>query len=220
MSCDPCQDCETILFEPTVTLKFINQDSIQLIQDSLGVIGRLDSSLAATLDSLEVLRDSLMIIEDSIANGGSLTQEKANLEMSIAGNLIDSSLFATRLLGSDSIIPLFNQTISTINSGLLQVDNIALLGTGNDLTFDDVDSATIWSIPLSYEKAFTRYEVTIDGTTEIIEFDYDIYEEVDIRRNVLIRAENIRVVNQPYDSVINNCEETCIDGEASFTFYF
>ncbi len=61
--------------------------------------------------------------------------------------------------------------------------------------------------------------MTIAGIARTIEFSYDNIQEVDEERNVLIRAENIQVVSTTFDS-FDNCEENCVDGEASFTFYF
>lgn len=219
VSCDPCDDCETVSFEPTVSLIFINQDSIQHINDSLSVIAFNDSVINANIDSLDILRDSLEIVLDSIENGGSLNSQRMDLEQWIMDRQADSLLYAEKNLGTDTIVPILTQTRSTINSGLLRVDQIEILGTSYVNLFEDIDSATTWSIPLSYEGEFTQYEVTIAGVSEIIEFAYDNYQEVDQQRNVLIRARNIRVINEPYDSLIN-CEENCVDGEATFTFYF
>ncbi|MEP1032124.1 hypothetical protein [Ekhidna sp.] len=217
VACDPCDDCDSVAFEPTVSFIFINQDSINSIDDSLSVFAFNDSSFSANVDSLDILRDSLQSVNDSIANGGDLNSEQMNLEQWINERQTDSALFATINKDADSISGIFNATKTIINSGLLLVDQIEILGASSTLTYQD--SAIIWSIPLSYEGAFTQYEVTIAGEAEIIELAYDNFQEVGEQRNVLIRAENIRVVNEPYDSLIN-CEENCIDGEATFTFYF
>lgn len=217
VSCDPCDDCDSVSFEPTVTFIFINQDSISSIDSKLAEINQIDSSLTANVDSLTVLRDSLTIVNDSIANGGSLTTEKLNLEQWISDRQADSTIFAVQGEGNDSISDVLSTTKTTINSGLILVDQIDIPGSNSILTYED--SSTTWSIPLAFDGSFTEYEVTIAGVTETIELAYDNVQEVDEQRNVLIRAENIRVVNEPYDSLIN-CEENCIDGEATFTFYF
>lgn len=217
ISCDPCDDCTSVSFEPTISFVFINQDSISTIDDSLAVITRNDSSLTANIDSLDILRDSLKIVNDSIANGGSLSGEKMNLDQWIVLRQADSTFFAIKNEDGDSIATVLNTTKTSINSGLLLVDQIEILGTSSILTYED--SAATWSIPLSFDGTFTQYEVTIAGITETVELAYDNFQEVDESRNVLIRAENIRVINEPYDSLIN-CEANCVDGEATFTFYF
>ncbi|WP_436516731.1 hypothetical protein [Ekhidna sp. To15] len=217
VACDPCDDCDSISFEPTVSFTFINQDSISSIDDSLAIFAFNDSALSVNEDSLLVLRDSLNTVNESISNGGDFTTEKMNLEQWIAERQVDSTFFATKNKDADSLSTVFNAAKTTINSGLLLVDQIEILGANNLITY--TDSATTWNVPLSFDGSFTEYEVTIAGITETIELAYENIQEVDEQRNVLIRAENIRVVNTPYDSLIN-CEENCIDGEASFTFYF
>lgn len=221
VSCDPCEDCDTVSYEPTVSLVFINQDSIKHINDSLTVFALNDSSLSANIDSLDVLRDSLQIVKDSIANGGMLNDEKMNLEMWIAERQSDSSFYAALNEDADSLTTVFNQAKSTINSGLLQLDRIEILGTGTEFTYED--SATVWSIPLSYDEKFNQYEVTIEGISDIIELSYENYQELDEERNVIIRARNIQVLSftrNQLNEIESNCEETCLDGEATFTIYF
>lgn len=223
MSCDPCDDCDSVVFEPRITLVFINQDSLNSLNDSLAVFAFNDSALSANIDSLGILRDSLQIINDSIENGGNLDSQKMDVEEWISERQSDSTLFATKNQDADSLTTVFNSTKSTINSGLMQVNQIEIVGTTFIETYEDVDSATSWSIPLSYDKSFTEYEVSIANFTDIIELDYDIFQEVDNERNVLLRAENIRVVERDYqeiNSIETNCEENCIDGETVFTIYF
>ncbi len=217
IACDPCDDCDSITFEPTVSFVFINQDSINIIDDSLAAIVVIDSSFTANVDSLSILRDSLQIVNDSIMNGGSLASERMDLEQWISERQVDSIFFAELNEDGDSITSVLNDVKVTINSGLVLVESLEMPAINSTLTYED--SATTWTIPLSFDGSFFEYEVTIDGDTETIELAYDIFQEVDDQRNVLVRAENIRVINEPYDSLIN-CEENCIDGEATFTFYF
>ncbi|MEP0987276.1 hypothetical protein [Ekhidna sp.] len=217
ISCDPCDDCDSVSFEPTISLIFINQDSIQSIDDSLAIISFNDSSLAANIDSLSILRDSLETINDSIQNGGDLNSEKMALEDWIMSRQSDSLLFVIKNLGTDTITPILNQTKASINTGLLKVDQIEILGTSNVFSYED--SATTWSIPLSYNEDFNQYEITIAGVPRLIELSYSTFQELDQERNVLIRAKDIQVVTTTFDS-FDNCEENCVDGETIFTFYF
>ena len=217
IACDPCDDCDVVSFEPTVSFVFINQDSIAKIDDSLAIIVMIDSSFNANIDSLNILRDSLALVEEAIAGGSDLSAEKMNLEQWILDRQADSAFYAPLDEDGDSITLVLNTTKSTINSGRLYVEQIDILGANSILSFED--SAEVWSVPLAFDGTFSEYEVTINGITETIELAYDNFQEIDDQRNVLIRAENIRVVNEPYDSLIN-CEENCLDGETTFTFYF
>ena len=221
VSCDPCDDCDTVSFEPTISLIFINQDSIVHIDDSLAVFAFNDSIVSASTDSIEVLRDSLTLVIDSIANGGSLASEQADLEQKILVMQADSSFYATLNVDADSLTAVFTTTKSTISSGLIKLDSIEVLGTSSVFTYED--SAAVWSIPLSFDASFNQYEVTVAGTSDILEFSYENFQEVDQERRVLIRAKNIRLTSftqNQIDSVLTSCGETCNDDEATFTVYF
>lgn len=217
VSCDPCEDCSTITFEPTVQLIFINSDSLQAIDSTLVAIESIDSALSANIDSLLVLRDSLNSIIDSIANGGLLSQQQSIIESQISERRTDSTIFGTRYEELFPLISVLTQTKSTINSGLMLVSNIDIPEIGSSLTY--MDSSTFWNIPLSFNKDFTLYDITIDNEVYRIEFDYNNFTEVDQQRNVLIRAKDIKVINHSFDS-LKACDDNCIDGEATFTFYF
>ncbi len=190
MSCDPCDDCDSILFEPTVSFVFINQDSIENINDSLAVISFNDSRLSVSIDSLIILRDSLQTIQELIDNGENLDREKMAIEMFIHQQKTDSLLFADLNQGTDTIIPILNQAKSIINSGLILVNQIKVLGTS--FMTKNEDSATNWSIPLSFDQSFNRYEITINDLSEVIELEYHLFQEVDEQRTVLIRAACVR----------------------------
>lgn len=222
VSCDPCDDCDTVSFEPTVSLVFINQDSIENIDDSLAVFAFNDSALTVHVNALDTLRDRLEEVQIGLDTGNtSLQEEKDEILSLIPERQTDSAFYATLNQDADSLAAIFNQTKSTINSGLLQLDQIEILGTGTVFTYED--STTAWSIPLSYNAEFNQYEIAIAGVSDILELDYETFQELDEKRNVLIRAKNIEVISftrNAIDSVRTNCDETCQDDEASFTIYF
>lgn len=217
ISCDPCADCGVVTFEPTVEMVFINADSISSIDSSLTVFNLIDSSLTANIDSLSILRDSLQIVNDSINAGGNLGILKNSLETLIVERRVDSSLYALESIGLDSIAQVLTRTKSSINTGLLLISEIQILESGTVLTY--LDSATSWKLPLSFNNDFSRFQLTIDEELFTIELDYENFTEVDAERNVLIRAEDIQVINHSFDS-LNACEDNCVDGNATFTFYF
>lgn len=219
-ACDPCEDCgNPVIFDPTFNLTFINADSIKKIDDSLTVIAFNDSALSSHINVLDTLRNRLDEVQMGIDTGNTtLQEEKELILMLIPENQTDSSLFATLNQDADSISSILNLTKSTINTGLLKVDSIQFIGTRDTLLF--LDSASNYTIPLSFDKSFTQYAITIDGTTYLIEVDYTIFEEIDIERNVLLRAKDIQLFlpQNSFDS-LQTCE-TCTDGEASFILYF
>ena len=187
MACDPCPDCgEPILKEPTVEMIFINQDSINLIDDSLAVFDFNDSSLTANIDSLEVLTDSLQIVLDSIASGGMLDTEKSNLESLIASRKGDSAFFAFRNKDADSLSSILQGTRSTINTGLMVVSELTILETGASITYSETDSMESWNFPLLFEATATSYEFVIAEERYGISLGYETFTEVDQQRNFLI----------------------------------
>lgn len=198
---------------------FVNADSLKKLEDSLSVIAFNDSALSSHINVLDTLRDRLEEVQFGIDTGNtSLEEEKNLILMLIPDNQTDSSLFATLNQYADSTATIFNQAISTINSGLIKIDSIQFIETGDTLLY--LDSAITYTIPLSFDKSFTQYAIAIDGTIYQIEVDYSIFEEIDIERNVLLRAKDIQIIlpENSFDS-LQTCE-TCTDGEASFILYF
>lgn len=218
--CDPCEDCgNPVIFDPTIDLMFINSDSLNKIETQLSIIDFNDSALSSHINVLDTLRDRLEEAQLGLDTGNtSLEEEKELILVLIPENQTDSSLFATLNQDADSISSVLNETKSTINSGLLQVTQIEFIETGDTLLY--LDSATNYTIPLSFDKSFTQYAITIDGATYQIEVDYTTFEEIDVERNVLLRAKDIQIIlpMNSFDS-LQSCE-TCTDGEASFILYF
>ena len=221
VSCDPCEDCDTVSFEPTVSLIFINQDSIERIDERLSFFSFNDSALAVHIDALDTLRSRLEEVQAGLDTGNTALQaEKDQILALITEQQADSLFYEEQNINSDSATVL-SEAKSTINTGLIKLDRIEILGTGTEFVYED--SSEVWNIPLSFDEKFNQYEITIKGISDIIELDYETFQEVDEKRNVLIRAKNIEVIsftNNVIDSVLTNCEETCQDGEATFTIYF
>ena len=220
ISCDPCSECgEPVLFEPTAEMVFINQDSINHIDDSLQVFAFNDSSLNANIDSLEVLSDSLQVLLDSIQKGGSLENEKMQVEDWIASQQSDSLRYATLNKDADSLSTIMTATKSTINSGLMRINELTIIETGESISY--ADSSTYWNFPLLFDENSATYSFTIEDEAYLIELGYETFTEVDEERNVLIRANNIVLVESSENFIsLDSCNVNCEDGNATFTFYF
>jgi len=196
---------------------FINQDSIVSIDSTVAGYAGLGLVFTAVKADLTDLRDSLREVQDSIANGlDEYLAEEALLMDSINKLRQDSAFYEN--FNADSIISVLNAAKLTINSGLILVNQISLPETGSTVTFSD--SATVWNFPLSFREEFSVYDLLIHDENFTIELDYETFTEVDEERNIRIRAHNIRVIDTMGFDSLNICEENCIDGEASFTFYF
>lgn len=222
-ACDPCEDCDQpVVFEPTIDLMFINADSLKQMNDSID-IAKANSSMLATLlidlgDTLKFLGDSLTVIQDSIANGGSLEDELTSIEGAINDFTNNKTIATSDKKVQDSLTSVISEIVILLNSGKVPVHEIEFIETGDTLMY--LDSAVNYTIPLSFDKSFTTYGITIDNFTYEIEVDYTIFEEVDEERNVLVRAKDIQIILpiNSFDS-LQTCE-TCTDGEASFILYF
>ena len=217
-SCDPCPDCgEPLASEPTVEMIFINQDSIHSIDLTINFLESQDSIFSLVKADLDGLRDSLQQIQDSLNIGrDEYEDEKASLLDLIEQEQQDSLFYENQEIGENTAI--LNTARSTINSGLILVNRISLPETGSTTTFSD--SAIAWNFPLSFREEFSVYDVLIHDENFTIELDYETFTEVDEERNIRVRAQNIRVIDTMGFDSLNICEENCIDGEASFTFYF
>lgn len=219
-SCDPCEECgDPILREPTVYMVFINQDSLIRIDSALLSYDSLDSSFNSINGILADLRDSLIKVEDSLALGlAEYEDEKDALLDSINKTKLDSIFLDS--LAIDSNTNVLNTIKTTINSGLIRLDSYQLLGSGQgSIISDENDSLTSWPLPLDFNNNLTAYELFIANEEFTIELGYETFTEVGDERNVVVRAENIEVLNHTFDD-LDSCNENCIDGEATFIFYF
>ncbi len=219
-ACDPCTECgEPLVSEPTAEMIFINQSRVDMIDKTLLVLDSLDSSFTSTNAVLVSFRDSLQQLDDSLELGLNEYQDERDAVFDSIMQLEIDSLFLDMLGINDSISDL-NSTKSTINSGNILLDKIVIPEINDSLTYTEDDSSTSWFFPLSFENRFSIYEVFIQNEKLTIELEYETFTEVDTERNVNVRAQNIMVVDTlGVDSVIN-CEQNCVDGEATFTFYF
>ncbi|MFK7951341.1 MAG: hypothetical protein AB8B73_00740 [Ekhidna sp.] len=203
-------------------MMFINADSLKQMNDSIDIT-ETNSALFASLlvdlaDTLRNLGDSLTIIQDSIANGGDLDNEQAYIENAISHFSNDQAAATENKTIQDSLTLVMNEVVTLLNTGRNPVSKIEFIETGDTLLY--LDSAINYTLPLSFDQLFTTYGITIDNFTYEIEVDYTIEEEVDIERNVLLRAKDIQIIlpMNSFDS-LQTCE-ICTDGEASFILYF
>lgn len=218
-ACDPCPECGTpLLSEPTVNMKFINLDSVNIINDSLSFFTINDSILNANVDSLAQLRDSLKIVVDSIENGGELSLEEMNLEQWISDRQQDSLLYSELNKDADSLTALLTNQKSTINSGLITIQSLMLRENGETILLNERKSN--WAFPLLYDFTTSSYEFELWDESFFIELAYETFTEVDEERKVKVRAKNIQILDfKGFDS-IDQCEQNCLDGQTTFTFYF
>jgi len=216
-ACDPCNECDVVIFEPTVEMVFINQDSLNSLNDSIDNNLSRDSILTDSISffsgEVNTLSSTLKELKDS---GNNDTLEIFNQILSLNTQITQWRVESDTISSKNSQM---NAVISIINSGSVKLTALNYRETGGSLVLAD-DSATVFSLPISYDKSFLTYDLTIEGDSSYyVTIDFDLVEETDVRRNVLIKAENIRVVDTDFQA-FDNCETNCTDSEAVFTFYF
>ncbi|MEM6830522.1 MAG: hypothetical protein AAF551_08380, partial [Bacteroidota bacterium] len=162
-SCDPCDDCDSILFEPTINLVFINQDSLDKIDvrrtEINSFITELDEELRIIDSILTHLNTRITDLNRRIEDGEDLEFEKMQAEDSVIRITSNRTTPQENKDAQEIILDTLNTTTATINSGLLFVDAIEIIETGGLLTFED--SATSFRVPLSTNASFFNYAVTI-----------------------------------------------------------
>ncbi len=222
-SCDPCDDCDAIFFEPTISLVFIDQERLDLLQtertEVQSIIDGLDGELDYIDSILNYLNNRITELNIRIDAGEDLENEKGPAEDSVRNFTAQRESPQENKEDQESILDSLNTDISTINSGDIFVNSIEIIETGSVLSYPD--SATSFSVPLSMDTSFLNYAVTIGDETNTFVVDYELFQEVDADRNVLIRARDIElmITNDSFDSLVS-CQENCLDGQATFTLFF
>ncbi|MFY0606913.1 MAG: hypothetical protein JXR10_09360 [Cyclobacteriaceae bacterium] len=226
-SCDPCDDCgEPLSYDPTVQVKFINQDSANALNSlSSALNDSIDSTnslITYYSDSIKVMQDSLEIIDTLVAAGLS---EYIPVQSTFNERILEfeTSVIAAQAIRIllDSIDDEYQATLSTINNGSVQLQNVTLLENGAVAVFED--SMTLFSLPLLFENGLTQttFEITIDGNKYNLSFAYERSESIDEYRRARITAFNLDTVSHTFDSLTVSCATSqCISDETTVTAYF
>ncbi len=225
-ACDPCENCgEPLLFEPTVALVFINEDTLGKLNNELGIfndsLDKNEDKEGLAQDELDSLEARLIVVNDSIENGNNSYQEEKEELEDLIGIYLDSLVYYdTLLIQIDSIIDFLNDQKTNVNNGLLRIDTLFI----NDQFLTYEDSVDTYDAPLLMnEESFTQFEVVIGGFRGEIAFDYTLEEFVDATREIKLRAFNIHPVNSfGFDSVGEPICVTnqCRDHETTLYLYF
>lgn len=211
-SCDPCNDCPTKTGEPTVLLKFLNYDSLVVMQDSLWVV-----------DTLLVVNDSLTLINDLIDEGqNDLEEAQLSLE-----NYIDlftdlrpgqsDNSFRRQLLDIEDSL---ENVINVIESGEVHIPYVSIPEIDYINQYEDSIADFILPLAISASKSTYNFEITGNQLHQVI-LEYDLIDELTIDKVVRRSAQNITVFSHSFDSVSIPCDTLiCVDGNTEITFVF
>lgn len=225
-SCEPCADCgEPLLFDPNVTMTFINRDSLLSINDSLEITTDSISNMDDFLDSLDskVSEWNSLIdaFTDSIEDGKTeYIADTLKIYDSLILALTQTQLYDTALLRTEEIEDYLTDIQSIILSGSVLVDYVEIFENGSLLEYED--SAESYSVPLLMQGYdFTTFIIKIEEKIDTISFSYTTELFTDTERKVEMRAYNIDTLGYTYDSLIFECNTSeCLSNEVSVTTYF
>ena len=200
LMCMSCQheDPEITGLAPYFRVKFINQGSIDILEDSIALV---DKALEDISDSLTVI-DSLEIIYDT-------------LDLSVNKESLSDlrQIFNEKKTG-------YNSSISLINSGKMKVQKIE--GDDGSGTISYSDSLTLYKIPLNPNTDFSRFYIYIEGSEYSIDTRYE-RNTIEDNRNIIIQATNFEVLDQSgfRDLSISNSDSVNLTSDgATIVAYF
>lgn len=225
ISCDPCNECgEPLLYEPTVAVTFINQDSITAldtaVSDSSVTIQYYDSISQELNKEIDSLEGEVARISDSIQNGNTEYEDSLELVSQMIEDLgLQLLPVEKKLADLDSIVGVYNDIIKTINSGLLQVDKVTVLNTGGEITYED--SMKTYNLPLimDFDQSQTDYQIVIKEKSFTFSLVYELSETLNDARVFKVIASNIQALeNYTCDTLIFTCpNDICISNETIIT---
>lgn len=221
IACDPCEDCDIVSFEPTMTLVFINQDSLNALDTLLAEVDTSQTELTEHKLSLDsALKDSIARLEaiDTLFSGSELEEVRARLENDTANINQEIEEVNADIDSVDMLENAYDSLSSRIQSGWVVIEEMVNKNISSILYSQD--TANSFEIPLSYLDARITYDVTIADSTRSAIFDIYLDTIFDIERNILIGADSIALQEAPGFLTYDSCNSNCEDGSAIFTLYF
>ncbi len=232
-ACEPCPDCgEPLYFEPTIDVKFINEDSLAGLDSTISILtvelstlkkkkDSIDTEIRNWLKKIDQLADSIEAgkteyIQDTIDIRNNITSATDNLNTTI---LPIQKIKKT----NDSTLQVARKSIA---SGFVKVNRITLLQTGKSLPPDT--GRTLYKLPLLMNEnaTLTSYEIDIENKVKEISFEYETEIRVDAKGKVKVRAFGIGIdtarAKYTYETPPKIVCETkkCEDNEVLVTIYF
>ncbi|MBL6446780.1 hypothetical protein JMN32_10685 [Fulvivirga sp. 29W222] len=184
--------------EPSFKIRFINQDSISKLNDSISIINA----------DLQEIADSLVVI-DTLESRDENADYTANKE---ALNTYKKELNQDK---SD-----LTKIINLINSGKVHLTSLEGQNGVGTLIYED--SLTLYRFPLNTNADFSRFIMTIDGN----EYSLDTYytrETVEEERYIVIKAYNFEIRDYSRFDSLKISQRDSINyssNEATVTAYF
>ena len=221
--CNDCDDCGPLEREPTLRSRFINSDSLLIVQDSLVTLTEGIDAIAADLQTINeqitFYNDSVQTINLAITNGNN---ELDNLLVTVE-NMIDSLQttfddFQELRLGEEQKVNLLESVESDLLKGKLKIDSLVSVLDATSFNFGP-DSLEIFRLPLSVNVDSTSYRVFINGNFYELSLEYERSFNEDEKSRIEVIISNIRIRNHTFKEAEISCE-ICTSNETSVTLSF
>ncbi|MEO9804714.1 MAG: hypothetical protein ABJF04_15765 [Reichenbachiella sp.] len=201
--------------DPLVSIFLLNKDSldkVNIIEDSLDAeLAAYDVVIANLKTDAASLADSLIVLTDSIANGGNLEAEKNQ----VINDLDTLNLYLTGVEKEDSTVNVrraeWALTAATINSGSVHISAIENIKNGLSVFYED--SSTTWKLPLDMNEDGIDVNITIDEEIYNLELSYNRSTTANEKNRVTIGTSNFSIIKTDF----NNSSVSCTNCEAAET---
>lgn len=202
-------DIEPTVADPSVSIFFLNQDSLNLvteITDSLAIeIESYDSLISALEDSADLLVDSLIVLTDSLANGGDLEQDS----IFIAEKIIELNIGLEVIEEEDSAVNAqskeWKSVATVINSGSVWVESITNAKNGLAVIYED--SSTTWKVPLDMQADDIDLDIVIDEQTYNLKLSYERTTTTDEKNKVVVKTSDFAIISTDFDNPSLSCND-------------
>lgn len=207
MACE--DDVEPTVSDPSVSIFFLNQDSlakVTVITDSLGLEMEIYNDTISVLeDSADVLVDSLIVLTDTLANGGDFEDDS----IFIANKIVELNVGLDLIEEEDSVVNAqYSKWISVaevINSGSVKVFSIENLKNGLAVYYED--SSTTWKLPLDMQADDIDVDITIDEIIYNLKLSYSRTTTADEKNKVVIKTSDFSIISTDFNNPSLSCQD-------------
>ncbi len=222
-NCESCDDCGPLQKEPTITFKFVNQDSLTIIQENLlslnAGIDEINTSLETIAVEIQFYNDSIQTINRLITEGDNNLDNLRNLLQAKTDSLQTTFVnFQNLRLEEEEKVNILLVTENDIENGKIRIDSLTSTVTEASVTFGS-DSLESFRFPLSINDDATTYGIFISGVKYELSLEYERNFNEDERSRIEVIVSNIKIGSHTFKEAINSCE-VCISNETSITVFF
>ncbi len=223
MACSECEECDTAIGPPSASFFFIDGQLVKNLSDSASqateVIALLDNEIDTLQTQTQIWSDSLSALSVLLDSGFIEFQTDS---VAVAEIILQNNQQINLLSEQRDSVSLVLSTIevkkTSAENGEIVLDTVRNLSNQQFLSF--TDTASNFILPLEIA-ASTSYSFSIDGGSYQLNLGYDLLQEQNIEREIVIRAANLAALSFNFDSVLVVCgSNECVNNETDIICYF